>query len=193
MIACAPGEETGSCFAGCLCSPANACPAGCYVSEIEQADGSPSEPFCSNGIVTCASAANAWSVGAPADNCGSGTLTYLDGGREGSFCCANEADPATDGGGYASLCPDFQSQPECPAAPGAVDCARPDVGCGLDSLPTGLPCTAPAQCAAIIYPCPDWQKYIGAERTDGYICSCTGGRWSCDDCDLGEALCQDAG
>jgi hypothetical protein len=86
----------------------------------------------------------------------------------------------------APSCP-FHSQPTCPVAPGAIDCAGLEIGCGLDSLPAGLSCLAPAQCSALIYPCPDWQSHIGFERTDGYICSCVGGRWSCDDCWLGNA------
>ena len=94
--------------------------------------------------------------------------------------------------GDASSCPAFQSQPTCPVAPGAMDCARPSIGCGLDALPTGLSCSGSAQCSALIYPCRDWQKYIGAERTDLYVCSCVGGRWSCDDCWEGAAICQEA-
>ena len=103
---------------------------------------------------------------------------------------AGAQDAATDAAALA--CPDFQSQPTCPVAPGAVDCTRPDIGCGLDALPSGLSCSAPAQCSALIYPCPDWQKSIGGERTDGYICSCTNNHWSCDDCDPGAALCTEA-
>jgi hypothetical protein len=49
---------------------------------------------------------------------------------------ASAVEAATDAGADAGasdasvLCPDFQSQPTCPAAPGAVDCARPSIGCG---------------------------------------------------------------
>jgi hypothetical protein len=95
----------------------------------------------------------------------------------------------SNGPNYASLCPNFQSQPTCPVAPGAMDCARPEIGCGLDALPSGLPCSGTAQCSLVVYPCPDWQGHISAELNDGYICSCVGDRWSCDDCNVGEALC----
>lgn len=111
---------------------------------------------------------------------------------------ASSVEAAANAGGDAATrdasvpCPESQSLPTCPAAPGAVDCARPEIGCGLDALPSGLPCSAPAQCSASIYPCHDWQKYIGIERVDDYICSCDGGHWSCDDCYLGAALCAEA-
>ncbi len=94
---------------------------------------------------------------------------------------------------YASLCPaNAPTLPTCPVAPGAMDCAGLEIGCGLDALPIGLSCSGHAQCSAPIDPCPDWQKYIGGERIDGYICSCVNDRWSCDDCWLGEGLCQEA-
>jgi hypothetical protein len=43
-----------------------------------------------------------------------------------------------------------------------------------------------------IFPCPDWQKYGDVQRTDGYVCSCVDGRWSCDDCWMGASLCSEA-
>jgi hypothetical protein len=127
------------------------------------------------GCWAMASAACSSSSGGPPDSGSS-----LDSG--GSTDVIPEVDSAPS-------CPPSQSQPTCPVAPGAIDCARHEIGCGLDSLPTGLACSAPAQCSALIYPCPDWQSYVPLERTDGYICSCVGGRWSCDDCWLGTALC----
>jgi hypothetical protein len=95
--------------------------------------------------------------------------------------------------GTSGLCPDFQTVPSCPIAPDAVSCsARTDV-CGLDSLPTGIACTGAQQCSALIDPCPNWQRYAGGELTDGYICSCVSGVWSCDDCNQGEGTCAEAG
>jgi hypothetical protein len=41
-----------------------------------------------------------------------------------------------------------------------------------------------AQCQAVIGPLPT------CGRVDAYICSCIDGRWSCDDCSIGEALCE---
>jgi hypothetical protein len=97
---------------------------------------------------------------------------------------------ACSNGGYASSCPGAVL-PDCPIAPGVSDCSRSDLVCGLDSLPTGTPCSAPAQCSMLIDPCPNWQKYTG-ERADGYVCSCLDGHWSCDDCSMGAGLCAEA-
>jgi hypothetical protein len=36
-----------------------------------------------------------WSIGSPVDSCGNGTLTYIDGGPVGAFCCATEAGSGT--------------------------------------------------------------------------------------------------
>jgi hypothetical protein len=43
-----------------------------------------------------------------------------------------------------------------------------------------------------VFPCPDWQRYGDVQRTDGYVCSCIDGRWSCDDCWVGASLCSEA-
>lgn len=87
------GAAPAPCNAGCLCFDVAACPSGCYVSQTSQADGTPSQTFCSNGIVTCVPGGGAWSVGAPTNNCPIGTATYpatyVDGGPDGAFCCAN--------------------------------------------------------------------------------------------------------
>ncbi len=77
-------HDPSVCHAGCLCSPANDCPSGCYVTEIERPDGSASAPFCGNGIAMCGAG---WSIGTPVDNCGSGQPRYLDAGPDGAFCC----------------------------------------------------------------------------------------------------------
>ncbi len=94
------GPSTG-CFAGCLCSPVDACPTGCYPSQTEQPDGSASAAFCSNGIVACVASGVAWSVGTPMNNCGSGAPVYVDGGPDGSFCCGTGPGDAGPEGGDA--------------------------------------------------------------------------------------------
>jgi hypothetical protein len=87
-----------NCNAGCLCYAVDACPSGCYVSQTEQANGSASASFCSNGIVQCVPSGVAWSVGTPANNCPTGPTTYLTGGPapKGSFCCDYQS--SEDGG-----------------------------------------------------------------------------------------------
>ncbi|MGO9835768.1 MAG: hypothetical protein ACLP1X_16315 [Polyangiaceae bacterium] len=106
-----------------------------------------------------------------------------------------EGGPSSDGSASAS-CPPSQSQAECPVAPGALCAVNDDPfsGCALNALPTGLGCSGQEQCSIAILPCAgEVQGWAGAGRVDGYICSCVSGRWSCDDCYLGEALCADAG
>jgi hypothetical protein len=107
------------CQAGCLCFAVDACPAGCYPSVTEEADGSGSELFCSNGIVQCVAGGLSWSFGSPANNCPginppgppinapSYSATYLDGGPDGAFCCEPEnvaVDAASDGGASGGPC-----------------------------------------------------------------------------------------
>ncbi len=111
--------------------------------------------------------------------------------------CSNGADEGDAGGGSvadgatgASSCLGAVL-PDCPVAADAADCSPFDFPCGLDALPTGEPCSAPAQCSMLIDPCPDWQEHAG-ERVDGYVCSCLDGRWSCDDCSRGAGLCAEA-
>ena len=86
---------------------------------------------------------------------------------------------------YASLCPVFSDQPTCPAAIDANGCDL-SLGsdCAADVLPQGLSCSGMSQCQARIGP------VDGCGRVDGWICSCIEGRWSCDDCALGAALCE---
>ncbi len=84
------------CNAGCLCFAVDACPGGCYVSQTAQPDGSASEPFCGNGIVTCAPGGNAWSLGDISNSCPVPDYppVYLD-GSSGPFCCVVQ-EAATD-------------------------------------------------------------------------------------------------
>jgi hypothetical protein len=68
-------------------------PQGCYPSQAPQEDGAAST-FCSNGVLRCDPSGVAWSFGTPMNNCGSGTPVYVDGGPDGSFCCATDAEDA---------------------------------------------------------------------------------------------------
>lgn len=94
-----------------------------------------------------------------------------------------------------SLCPSFDSLPTCTSAAGAAACVggNPTEGCGQDALPTGQACSANSQCALAVFPCPDWQTSVGGEVTDGFVCTCVGGAWSCNDCNPGAGECADAG
>jgi hypothetical protein len=112
----------------------------------------------------------------------------VDGSTDGA-----QPDGVAQGDAAESLCPYFQSVPSCPIAADAASCSARSAGCGLDSLPIGAACTGSQQCAAVIYPCPNWQDFVGAELTDGYICSCVNGVWACTDCDPGAGLCAEAG
>jgi hypothetical protein len=103
--------------------------------------------------------------------------------------------PSSDGSSSSS-CPASQSVAECPAAPGGscVVSDLPQTGCAPNALPSGLGCSGQQRCAMPILPCAgEVQGWAGGGRVDGYICSCVSGRWSCDDCYAGEALCADAG
>jgi hypothetical protein len=86
------------CDGGCLCFDAASCPYGCYPSQTLEADGEASQTVCSNGIIDCVPGGGAWSFGVPANNCPNGEATYLDGGPDGSFCCATEPDAAAPAG-----------------------------------------------------------------------------------------------
>ena len=81
------------CNAGCLCFAVDACPAGCYVSQTAQPDGSASAPFCSNGIVACVPGGGAWSLGDMSNSCPVPDYppVYLD-GSTGAFCCVVQDD-----------------------------------------------------------------------------------------------------
>jgi len=94
---------------------------------------------------------------------------------------------------YASLCPSPGPSTTCSVAPGGLCVGnRPDLGCALNAVPTGLPCSGHTQCSLSILPCPDEvQTWAGGGRVDGYVCSCINDQWSCDDCWLGEALCAE--
>ena len=96
---------------------------------------------------------------------------------------ASDAGPDVTNSAYASTCPE-STLPSCPLAGDASSCAA---GCGLDSVPDGVACSGLSQCSMLVQPTP------GCARTDGYVCSCVGGRWSCDDCWLGTALCEAGG
>jgi hypothetical protein len=78
----------------------------------------------------------------------------------------------------------------CAPAPGAK--CRGSI-CGLDGLPSGQSCTVGQECGLNVDPCPDWQQNLGFERTDGYACTCVGGRWACGLCTLGEGECAEGG
>jgi hypothetical protein len=99
--------------------------------------------------------------------------------------CVIELSPAASGS-----CPTFHSVPTCAPAPGAA-CFQdnPDEGCGQGALPEGLPCEGASQCELSIFRCSDWQQSSGNSITDGYVCSCDGGQWSCTDCDEDEGIC----
>jgi hypothetical protein len=131
------------------------------------------------------------------DTCGtvSGRSDY------GPFCCSGmchvggpcvpvdagaEASTVTDATGeYANLCPVFGTQPTCPEAIDANACdLSSGYNCSADALPQGLPCSGVSQCQARIGP------VDGCGRVDGWICSCIGGRWSCDNCAIGAAVCE---
>ncbi len=79
------------------------------------------------------------------------------------------------------MCPEVNLSP-CPDAPDAAPCGVS--GCGLDALPVGLACQGASQCSIAIQP------IAGCGRIDGYVCSCIGGHWSCDDCAVGAAECE---
>ncbi len=122
---------------------------------------------------------------------GDATSSGLDSGDAGEQATSDAGGEAT-----AVVCPtNFQSVSVCAPALGAT-CVHddPTLGCALDALPSGLACTGSAQCALTILPCPDEvQTWGGLGRVDGYVCTCVGSRWSCDDCDHGQSLCADGG
>jgi hypothetical protein len=90
-----------------------------------------------------------------------------------AFACTSSSD------GYASSCPTSGGPlAECPIVPDARVCTP--AGCPPEALPTGLQCTAPAQCSILINP---------GCRTDGYVCSCVNDRWTCNDCSMGTGVC----
>jgi hypothetical protein len=130
---------------------------------------------CLNGVWSC-------------DDCNPGAGLCAEAGPPSS-----PNDASVDGGGSLDAtiteCPEFGTVPDCPIAADAASCGARTLTCGLDSLPTGAACTGSQQCSAVIDPCPNWQQHVGSELTDGYICSCVNGVWSCDDCDPGAGLC----
>lgn len=96
------GGPPNFCAGGCLCFAVDACPHGCYIEQAFEPDGSAMPLFCGNGIATCGQQVSAWSFGELMDNCGSGTPVYVDGGPDGLFCCATEADAETKPGDAAA-------------------------------------------------------------------------------------------
>jgi hypothetical protein len=188
------GFVPNGCNAGCLCYGVDACPAGCYPSVTEGADGSGSEPFCSNGIVQCVAGGFSWSLGVPANNCPGGPSTYLDSGPapDGSFCCdyhqdAGSAPACTVGsacsqtevctGGVAG-CPDGSAYCQAQCLNGTWQAP-----CPLNLPESGSACTAAgAYCGYSNQPNP-----CGADN-----CYCQGGAWSCGPTCIFEAGTTDA-
>jgi hypothetical protein len=109
-------------------------------------------------------------------------------GSSGSSSSGGQSSSGSGGsssGGYTTLCPVFNGLPTCPAASDANGCNLSlGTNCAADVLPQGLACSGPSQCQARIGP------VDGCGRADGWICSCIDGGWSCDDCALGQALCE---
>ena len=85
----------------------------------------------------------------------------------------------------ADHCPsDFQSLTVCTPPEGSLCVDEdPTLGCNLDALPSGLPCSGSAQCSLLIFPCPN------ELQTDSYLCTCLDSHWSCEDCAPGSARC----
>jgi hypothetical protein len=189
-----------------LAGDASSCAAGCGLDSVPQGLACSGTSQCSmlvqptpgcsrtDGYV-CSCVDGRWSC----DDCWLGTATC----EVGSDAAASpDAPTSTDSGANeagprdgsplddssedvtsntdASACP-ASTLPSCPLAGDASSCAA---GCGLDSLPQGLACSGTSQCSMLVQPTP------GCSRTDGYVCSCVDGRWSCDDCWLGTATCE---
>jgi len=106
-----------------------------------------------------------------------------------SAACGGGVGSPDDGGienGVSSYdCPsDFQSLTVCTPPAGSLCVGQdPTLGCTLDALPSGLPCSGSAQCTLRILPCPN------EVQTDSYLCTCLDSHWSCDDCAPGSARC----
>ena len=169
---CADGciDKDGTCYTG---SSDNAHCGGSYTG-----GGSPCMD-CGN-VMSCLFYAG---VDGPACVCGSSAGGSGGCGQTGSSGSSGGT-PVTDSG-YASLCPVFGNQPTCPAATDASGCDLSfGSNCAADALPQGLVCSGPSQCQARIGP------VDGCGRVDAWICSCIAGRWSCDDCAVGAALCE---
>jgi hypothetical protein len=114
-----------------------------------------------------------------------------------SAACGGNVEPMGDGGTESGAtlnrCPSsLQSVSVCAPTPGGVYVNdNPTLGCALDALPSGLPCSGAAQCSMLILPCLyEVQTWAGAGRVDVYVCTCVGLHWSCEDCDTG-AVCAE--
>ncbi len=104
----------------------------------------------------------------------------LDGGNR-----VEAGSAETGSSGYTTPCPLFDGQPTCPATSDANGCTLAlGYNCAASALPQGVQCSGVSQCQARIGP------VNGCGRVDGYICSCIDGRWSCDDCAIGAAVCE---
>jgi hypothetical protein len=117
--------------------------------------------------------------------CTTDTSPSSSGSSSSSGGASSSGTGGSSGGGYASLCPVFSNQPTCPVASDADGCDLSlGSNCAASALPQGQSCSGTSQCQARIGP------VDGCGRVDGWICSCVDGRWSCDDCALGAALCE---
>jgi hypothetical protein len=165
-------------------SPSPPARADCDASGVECApfadaapDAAPSDATAANAEGSDGSLLGLAMYGCPPPPPGSDAECPL---LRSSDAATDAADSGDASSAYASACPE-STLPSCPVAGDASNCAG---GCGLDSLPEGLACSGMSQCSMLVQPTP------GCARTDGYVCSCVSGRWSCDDCWLGTALCE---
>jgi hypothetical protein len=208
-LVCNTGRSSPTCESpsanavGGPCGQDNNCKAGLWCNLKACADliglGQP----CPSGV-GCASGLNCSKMvdpNRPVCSSSGGASADAGSGLPGTDASDMDATQTGDGGSSSdasssSSCPGYQSLAECLVAPGGL-CVVSDAplsGCAPNALPSGLGCSGQEQCAMEILPCPgEVQSWDGAGRVDGYICSCVGGRWSCDNCYLGRALCADSG
>ncbi len=140
--------------------------------------------LCTNSCGGCMADASSLSSGSSSSSGGASSGGSSGSSSSGGPSSSGSTDSSSDG--YATLCPVFSGQPTCPAASDANGCNLSlGTNCAADALPQGLACSGLSQCQARIGP------VDGCGRADGWICSCIDGRWSCDDCALGQALCLD--
>ena len=96
----------------------------------------------------------------------------------------------------ASTCPPPQSVWTCPIATDAacVVTGAPGSGCAATALPEGQPCGVLPQCSLRVFSCASGlEAGLGNGSVDGYVCTCVGGRWSCDDCFPNDSPCTSEG
>lgn len=175
-------SEASFCFDGCIEKDGTCYTGGSDNAHCGGSYGGGGFPCMDCGSVsTCLFYAG---VDGPACVCGSSAGGSGGCGSSTGSSGSSGAAPFTDSG-YASLCPAFSTQPTCPAVSDANGCDLSlGYDCAADALPQGLPCFGISQCQARIGP------VDGCGRVDGWICSCIEGRWSCDDCAEGAALCE---